>query len=96
MVPSVTCFRARGRGVKQGLYRYEGKAVANGKNKERKRRTEKERDILHRGIQEGLPGGSNSVAGRARVNKRPSAVMAASATSDAFRWLFSPGCLDVA
>lgn len=36
------------------------------------------------------------VAGRARVNKRPSDVMAASATSDAFRWLFSPGCLDVA
>lgn len=47
MVPSVTCFRARGRGVKQGLYRYEGKAVANGKNKERKRRMEKERDILY-------------------------------------------------
>lgn len=33
---------------------------------------------------------SNLVAGRARVNKRPSAVMAASATSDAFRWLFRP------
>lgn len=32
----------------------------------------------------------DSVAGRARVNKRPSAVMAASATSDAFRWLFRP------
>lgn len=44
----------------------------------------------------GLAGGTGSVGGRARVNKRPSAVMAASATSDAFRWLFSPGCLDVA
>lgn len=43
----------------------------------------------------GLAGGS-ALAGRACVNKRPSAVMAVSATSDAFRWLFSPGCLGVA
>lgn len=35
--------------------------------------------------------------GRVRVNKRPSGVMAVSATSDAFRWLFSPRvCLRVA
>lgn len=35
--------------------------------------------------------------GRVRVNKRPSGVMAVSATSDAFRWLFSPwACLRVA
>lgn len=43
----------------------------------------------------GFVGGS-ALAGRACVNKRPSAVMAVSATSDAFRWLFSPGCLGVA
>lgn len=43
----------------------------------------------------GLAGGS-ALAGRACVNKRPSAVMAVSATSDAFRWLFSLGCLGVA
>lgn len=53
----------------------------------------REGDILR---MEGCRRLRSSVAGRARVNKRPSAVMAASATSDAFRWLFSPGCLDVA
>lgn len=63
----------------------------------RSKSREAEGDSFHRGILEGLQEeASDSVAGRARVNKRPSAVMAASATSDAFRWLFSPGCLDVA
>lgn len=57
---------------------------------------EGERDSFPSGNPRGFAEGFDSVAGRARVNKRPSAVMAASATSDAFRWLFSPGCLDVA
>lgn len=59
----------------------------------RRRKEGEEGDILR---MEGCRRLQSSVAGRARVNKRPSAVMAASATSDAFRWLFSPGCLDVA
>lgn len=55
---------------------------------------ERERDAPSRDAG-GFVGGS-ALAGRACVNKRPSAVMAVSATSDAFRWLFSPGCLGVA
>lgn len=73
---------------------------ANGKEEKVERRKkaraerDRERDALSRDAG-GLAGGS-ALAGRACVNKRPSAVMAVSATSDAFRWLFSPGCLGVA
>lgn len=61
---------------------------------EKKREVERERNATSRDAG-GFVGGS-ALAGRACVNKRPSAVMAVSATSDAFRWLFSPGCLGVA
>lgn len=98
-------FRVWDRGGKEGLYRVlrswrERERVKRERGRMCKRKRDRERNVGGRnspsGNPRGLAGGSGSVAGRAHVNKRPSAVMAASATSDAFRWLFSPGCLDVA
>jgi hypothetical protein len=72
--------------------RANGKETGEEAKRRRNRGTERNAPSRDAG---GLAGGS-ALAGRACVNKRPSAVMAVSATSDAFRWLFSPGCLGVA